>query len=547
MNRKQKFRKTAINLSAVILMSSALVLQSNSGGTAIIYAAEQKTNASISHEEAVRFAQKWVEIPSNYKIVRAIFLGEYNDYHDQELWKIAWSNKKGSSCTVYIDASTGKLLSYSSYSGVAKNQVNEEVALEKAKQFLQRAIGTEELKKLSKPNEYEPILSYYFHDATDYAFTFTRVENQIPFIENGFEIVVGRDGEIQKFYREWREGDIPTASQVISVKDAQSLMEGISPTLINKELYSMTKLDSDREKYQLVYGYSESDPQFIDARTGSLINARGKAPTEKRIQALGRTFPANEAVMPLKIVTQEEAQKIAEKYSSHFPGTYQVDSKGKNGDNWSFTFSPLDETDQKKKPIKLLIKSNGEIMEYISDGQTDLPVKKEGIPYAMAEGKAIKLVKTLYGDRLGEIYVMEPYPYDTDTKKIIEIGDYYTVRFGWMKDGVPIENVKMEVLVNPKTGEAEYLGTYGNSKPLRVNQSGAGIVDPEVAKKVERENKRLILTYYDPRFGLENDQIMLVYRYIGDQGVVDAHTGKWLSFREMWKVRAIAEDQGGPK
>ncbi|WP_161827278.1 hypothetical protein [Brevibacillus choshinensis] len=33
MNRKQKFKKTAINLSAVILMSSALVLQSSSGET----------------------------------------------------------------------------------------------------------------------------------------------------------------------------------------------------------------------------------------------------------------------------------------------------------------------------------------------------------------------------------------------------------------------------------------------------------------------------------------------------------------------------------
>ncbi len=533
MKGKQKCQKKVIRLSFAVLLWSTLVLQSGGGASFLTYAAELKKTESITQDEAIRAAKKWVEISDDHKLVHAKLLGEYNDYHDQPLWKLAWSNKKGSSFIAYIDASTGILLSYDGTSGVTNAQVSEEVALEKAKQFMQRAIDGKELEKLSKPNEFKHLLSSSLYQSSKHVFTFTRIENGIPFIENGFELIVAPSGEIEEFYRDWHEGELPAVKPVISEKEAEALfLKLVTPALINMELYTITRRDTDEGQYRLVYGYRDTDPQFVDALSGAVINETGKPPAEKRLQTLGKTFPADDAAKT-RLDTQQEAQKLAEQYMSHFPGVYRVESNGMSLDNWSFTVTSLDKTVKKKKPIKLILKPNGEIMEYLAEGSDDVPVKEEGIPYALAEVRAIKLVKTFYGNRLGEIYVMEPLTYQKDTKHMLVMGGYYTVKFGWMNEGVPIENAYMEVFVNIKTGEAEYLSSHGNSKPLHVNQLAAGIVSPEVARKAEQENKRWMLTYYRPKYAPEYYQIMLVYRLVGESGVVDAHTGKWLSFSEL--------------
>ncbi|MFD2370654.1 hypothetical protein ACFSO0_12020 [Brevibacillus sp. GCM10020057] len=243
-------------------------------------------------------------------------------------------------------------------------------------------------------------------------------------------------------------------------------------------------------------------------------------------------------------ISQQEAVRFAHQWVESAV-SHQLERTEDGPDSWLFTFAPLDKADKRQKPIALRIGKTGELLEYRSDGPVDVPVKEEGIPYALAEFKAVKLVKTLFPERLGEIYQMEPQPYHTDTKKLLALGDYYTVTFGWLKNGKPID-ATLEVFVNPRTGEAEYASSSHNANPPVNNQAGKGIVDPALARKVELEKKRFLLTYTEPRFAPENDQVMLVYRLIGERGAVDTYTGQWVSYEEIWRntVKDAAQKSG---
>lgn len=60
--------------------------------------------------------------------------------------------------------------------------------------------------------------------------TFTRVENEIPFLENGFRFIVDHNGEVMSFSREWYEGKLPDAAKVID--SAEAAKSGTSRLLL---------------------------------------------------------------------------------------------------------------------------------------------------------------------------------------------------------------------------------------------------------------------------------------------------------------------------
>jgi hypothetical protein len=542
-----------MGLSAAISLTP-VTMQGN-GMMEKAYAAEQK-QSGITQEEAIKSAQQWVTIPGDYKLEHSSFLDERREhYYGKAVWRLSWEKGRDGHIAVTIDAATGVLMEFSHYSkereeGHSSQTVSTEQAVDIAQKFLQRVARKEELEKLSRPNEYGNTSPYFTSRLGEHAVIFTRMENGTPFLENGFRLIVGGDGRIFQFQREWYEGVLPDAKEAISLEQAEKLLEErLSPSLVYTRMDRLTGIyRQGNNHYQLVYRYNETDPQLLDAVKGTPLNVYGE-PAGPSVQpkALGTTIRVKKESE--KVITKEEAQKIAEELIKNLPGSYR--SEGSRGSgastgpdgiarrHWGFDFTPLHVAGEQVEPVELSISDRGKLFEYRANERAiyreDGRKIEKAVPWEQARENALKLVSSLLGDRLGEIYLIERQPSEAAIKEILERGGRYIIRFGWLKDGIPIEGAEFDVSVNPENGEVEWLRARDDDAQTPVGSDTEKIIDKETAKKVEREQKKGLLAYYlpplwkDDRMS-EKREPLLVYRYVGDNGVVNAATGEWLSF-----------------
>ncbi|WP_243013909.1 S-layer homology domain-containing protein [Brevibacillus borstelensis] len=563
MTSKKQSWKLAAGLTAAVLTTS---LPLSAGGLLAVgstaFAAEAKTGG-MTKEEAVKKLQGYVSIPGDFKLERATYLDpERESFYDRPSWRLSWDDGKEGGIYATIDAKTGVLLDYSKYTeqrekGAGEASLEEEAALAKAKEFIKKVAPKDEQRKLSQPNEYKQLLPYYYSLGSEHTFAFTRVENEIPFLENGFQIVVSQDGEVVEYHRLWSDEALPDAKDVLGAAEAEKLLaERTSPSLVFVEKSSLTRQPlQDRSQYQLVYRYLESDPQFLDASSGKALNQRGEEAKESVFKPLGSAVRKTDGED--RVITKEEAQKIADQVIKLLPGSYRSDGNRGSGSstgpdgierrNWSFDYTPLHTQEKNVEPVKLRISDRGELIEYSSKergfrAETGKKIEK-AVSYEKASESAQQLVKTLLSDRLGEIYMIDRTPTEQQIEEQLERGQYYYIPFGWMKDGIPIEHAEFEVVVNPETGEAETLNLRGEGYP-KIESPTAAKIDREAAKKVEQEQQKVLLTYYQPqanyyRAAPDKQKPLLVYRYVGDRGMVDAVTGEWISLdKQLEKTKA---------
>lgn len=562
MTSRKKAQQLALGLSAAVLLTAVPVPLAGVWGNSLskAYAAAQQAG-SLTQEQAVQKVQQLLAIPADYKLERASYLDEKRDSpYDRPVWRLSWEKGKEGSLYATVDAVTGQLMQYSNYSEKRENgsspAISEEQALRTAEQFLERAVPKAEREKLSKPNEY-PLRDVSPNLWGEHVFSFTRMEGDTPFLGNGFQLMVGRKGDVVSFQREWYQGDLPDGKAAIGVEEAERLLaEKANPSLVYAQVSELTgNYEADRNRYRLVYRYGQTDPQFVDAATGTVLNALGEPAEEGEIKPLGSTVNSRKAD---KLITREEAQKIAEELVKRLPGSYRSEGSSGGGSSsgpdgvetrhWDFEFTPLHVQGKDVEPVSISVSDRGELVEYRSEEPRfpDARGRKieKPVSWEEAQESAIKLVKTLLSDRLGEIYLFDRKPSREYVEEVLERGRNFEIEFGWLKDGVPIEYRDFQVSVNPETGEAVELNLRGEG-PLRVEETAAKI-DRKAAAKAERERKKLTLTYSlpeTPRYEMPagDRKPLLVYRYVGDQGVVDAVTGEWLSFADLRK-KEIPQD-----
>lgn len=158
--------------------------------------------------------------------------------------------------------------------------------------------------------------------------------------------------------------------------------------------------------------------------------------------------------------------------------------------------------------------------------------KDGGFTREQAEASAIHLLQTTLRDQLADIYMLEPQPYDGGLRGKETNWRDYKVHFGWLKNGLLIKDARFEVAVNPYSGNS-IIGDDELPSPV-ILDNNMQRVDLAFAKKTEQAAKKSLELYYllpDIDFNeVEQPKPRLVYRLSGDKGVVDAHTGKWISF-----------------
>ncbi|MED1780672.1 S-layer homology domain-containing protein [Brevibacillus fortis] len=542
----------SLGVSSSILMTSVFATAGVEGLAPIVHAAEK----ALSQEEAIKQAQKWVTIPGDYKLRSARMTDPDEDYNytGRTFWNISWEKSKVGRIYVTIDAASGELSRYSNHLeddqlGRTKNKLTEEQAIEAATQFLEKVTSEEERSRLSKPNEYVDLDAYYFRNQGQLV-KFTRMVNEIPFLGNGFQIIVDRNGEVISFHREWYDDKLPEATKVIEIAEAEKKWEEEAfPSLLYKDLAGRTNnYQQGPGTYELVYEFQNEDPQLVDATNGEVINLFGKAASEKKIKPLGNTV--SKETPEKRLITKEEAQKIAEQYMKRLPSNYRFDgssgggsSSGRGGisvHHWSFDFTPQNGGGKKSDEVEVDINDRGELVSYQvnPNGRFEETPKKMVITWEQAEESATKLVKALLADQLGEIYLIEEEPSKETLQSYADNGEHYEVQFGMLINGIPVADETFRVEVNPETGVAESLNTRSRSETRQLPKAKEKLTDQQSAKEVIKKQQKLQLVYLQPVPDwkpVKQSEPLLVYRYVGDNGVVKADTGEWYSFVEAQK------------
>lgn len=550
-------------------VSAALVLaplaQAGSGGYAAIHAAEQQ-KSGMSKEEALQWVKKRVNIPDGYQLEDASYEdAERSVFHQNPAWQFHWSQKRDGFLAVSVDAQTGQLLSYSLY-GRDRDKgpstvIPESQAEEIARQFLERVVPEEERAKLSKPNEFGNVLPFQTERAGEHVFTFTRIENGVPFLENGVQVTVWGAGQVVNFTRTWFEGALPEPKGVMTAEAAaEQAAAKLAPSLVYTRLDHLTGDFSETNgRYTLVYRYHETDPQFLDARTGTPLNAFGepasRADTGKPLGTATLDRSGED-----RVITREEAEKLAGEFVKRLPGTYRSDGSRGGGSSsgpdglvvryWDFEFTPLHTGQEKPNPIEIAVSDRGRLVEYRADARR--PFREEGkkiekaVSWEQARESAVSLVKTLLSDQLGEIALQDRKPSEETLRDLLNNGREYSFEFQRLHNGIPVQGERFQVGVDPETGKAIGLRLWDRDRSFGPFEPAQAKINLEQAKEAERTKKTLILSYYLPQpwkveVPAKNHKPLLVYRYVGEEGVVDAGTGQWLSFRDLRKQKE-AED-----
>lgn len=454
---KKSDRKGFWKGPSILLLSSVLILGIIEDGGTLVQAAEQKSNKILSEQEAIKFAKKWMDVPARFEYGYGQYIEPYGALRTPYgAWDLYWSHPNQAYAKYKIHPVSGKLLGYGYSDEYSKANgaaiMNSKRALEGAMQFLTKVLTPEELAELAEPDEDVRNDTYHY-------FKFKRVKNGIPFEKNWLSVLTRGDGKILGYDRIWSEGEMPDESKMIPEKEARELLEqNTNPTMHYKRVYS----ENDESKYMLVYDYLPTDPQFVDAISGEMIDGNGRVAKPSPIKSLKE--------MP--------------------PVSAPTEGKGFSG---VFT-------------------------------------------YEQAKESAIHFLQTTYPDQLGNIYMLDGQSDDIDSYDGKPRWQDYRIDFGWLKNGLLVKDVDSRIMlyVTPRTGESGFVGKDKDAPPV-IDDTNKQIVDTASAKKTEQAMKnKLELFYFQPDQDISEDEEpkpRLVYRLSGAYGVVDAHTGKWISYQ----------------
>ncbi|WP_103104364.1 YcdB/YcdC domain-containing protein [Brevibacillus reuszeri] len=458
---KKKDRKGLWNRMSLFLLSSILILGVIEDGGTLVQAAEQKSNKILSEQEAIKFAKKWMDVPARFEYDYGAYAEPYEVLRTPYgAWVLHWTHPNHSRILYKIHPVSGQLLNYDYLDEKSETTVpittkRKQIALEGALQFLTKVMTSEERTQLVEPQEG----MYRSDNSEPYHFIFDRVKKGVPFKGNYIAVTVRGDGKVLGFKRIWSEGEMPDESKIISEKKARELLEqNTKPTMHYKRVYS----GKDESKYMLVYDYLPTDPQFVDAISGEMIDGNGRVAKPSPIKSLKE--------MP--------------------PVPAPTEGKGFSG---VFT-------------------------------------------YEQAKESAIHFLQTTYPDQLGNIYMLDGQSDEIDSYDGKPRWEDYFVKFGWLKNGILVgdRDSNFSLYVTPRTGESGFVGKDKDAPPV-IDDTNKQIVDMASAKKTEQAMKnKLELYYFQPEQDVSEDEEpkpRLVYRLSGAYGIVDAHTGKWISYQ----------------
>ncbi len=509
--------------------------------------AADATKAKLELKQAIEIAKDNLGIETEgYD-----FSSSYSEDQDgKKNWYLNWQEKKGKngSINVSIDADSGDITSFSTYtsddiySKIPK--YSKEQALQAAADFAAKLqpVRIKETKILSQ-NEFAGKQSPYYSDS--YTFTFTRMVNGIPYIDNNISVNVDKNTlKIKNYSFSWDDKAFPDMKKAISIEDAKKLFKD--------------KLGIEAS-YNLVYGDYTQPPKAIlaytfvngnkpiDAITGEVVNYSNYYPMYGMNTEKAMNSKADASVLTpeedknvedtSKLISKEKAIeavqqyfKIDSKYNS--PAANLSEGYPKGSDpiwyfNWNYKNNDSTEYGYKSAAVDA---ATGELKSFSQSGSELDPGKDEKAKYTKEQMKTIAetFLKKIQPERFALTISR-----DEDNGNVEVQPTPVNYGFNYIKkvDGISYPFDTLNIMVEPYTGQiiSYNVGWY---EPILPKADGIISLDEAYKNFFEKQNFSLRYVKYTDytKDSMAKSEIKLVYVMDNLASMIDAKTGELLDY-----------------
>lgn len=457
-------RKVALLLSLIFMLTMVLPLQS--------YAAEMDREL----ENAIRTAKSKFTIPEDYKFTSSIYTSQ-----SKKIYELQWRSRDtidGVNINVSVDGN-GTILYYYRYSSEDYRrerrlpELSREEAKVRADEYIEH-IAPGLLQDLKYQEEYQDNvmdINYYLR--------YYRVENGVPYYNDGVSIGINRDtGELQSYSLNWTEDlEFPSPEGAISLEEAEkAYMDELGLRLI----YSFTRDDDVLRAFPLyttiydnmdfvidalsgrklrleysIYGYAAGDADFIAEEKQAPTMAAGESirlsPEElKAIQEAAKLISLEEAE---RLVRSSEFLGIPDEYEMQ--NYYLYTSWPDNREYiWSLRFNKPSEDDRIRSDyvnVSINAKSKEITSFYSYKNQQDAGQKQPIKDLAGAKEDVNAFLRKYYPkyfEQLEYNWMIEEYMDDAAAKE-----DSYYITYTRLVDGVPFPENGVSISYDNLNGE----------------------------------------------------------------------------------------------
>lgn len=438
-------------------------------------------------------------------------------YKDMTTYELSWHDKEyENSVDVYVN-DRGDITSYHKYFAKNAGSFRDRYAI--------TALTDDEIKSMAKAWFADIGVSFAGEidfdnaeirlnaDDADICVNIPRKVNGVDFSDNYVMLNIGKaNKEIASYYSNWNYSGVPTAENVVAAEEAQEKYKQSGAL----ELVYETDYGNDEKTAVLRYKISD---KMIDAKTGQVQTndvyyGRGDLASGETENAYADKESASltaeeiEKISELtKLISEKEAEKIALSLENTVLGKYGVNAYNYNkyGDKYTVDIGMSDENDSYAN-VTLDAVTGDVITVFIPDYAYDRFEKGAEL--------SEKEVKTA-ADAFVEKYNPKKSQYT-----------YYkcsgnTAEYVRTVNGIPFYDNRVTVSVNPKD---KTICSYSISYTDGVEfETPDGILSEGEAYAQLFKNGGFHLYYEE--FGVDGQDIKLVYRPRGDARYVNAHSG----------------------
>lgn len=232
----------------------------------------------ISAEKALEQIKKVITIPSELKLDERRLSQDYQ-YPKQSQWNFYWSDEKDfsyQSINAAVDAVTGEVLYFNKWqNSVSNSGENPRFTKEQTQKIAEDYIKKQQSKRFSEVRLENSRVDDYVKKgvAKSYTFTYTRLVNQIPFDNNGFEVRVNAiTGEVESYRMTWWSMNFPNPGNLLGADKAVGtfLSDG------GLKLEYLRTYKENQDQVNLVYRLPNKQSYMLDAQGGGYLNWNGE-------------------------------------------------------------------------------------------------------------------------------------------------------------------------------------------------------------------------------------------------------------------------------
>ncbi|TEB11664.1 YcdB/YcdC domain-containing protein [Pelotomaculum propionicicum] len=308
----------------------------------------------LSRERALDMARSAVKVPEEYVLNNSRLEQDYL-FQDKKIWHFNWEAGSGAerkAMDIAVDAATGELVSFSTnayrtmydYLRVKEVKFSKEAALKIAGDYIKKVQPAkwEQIEYKNSRPEYGPVTDQEGKpQARAYSFNWVRLEQGVPFPDNGFNLVVDSvTGEITSYRMTWWDVEFPDPQGVLSREAAaDKYLKGAPLTAAYMRIWTGDMYSKTRQEGQvyLVYYTARQNFTMLDAFTGELLDYQGNVvipnnqkqkfedleghPARAAVELLAQTgiVTAGGKFRPDDAVTQAELITMLVKSSGQYP------------------------------------------------------------------------------------------------------------------------------------------------------------------------------------------------------------------------------------